>query len=73
LLPGDTPRLAGESPADNVNCAEFVGGDGSDVVVDGCAGPVLSEDCLAELVSLAEGNCPKRSGSFKSKAKSSYA
>jgi hypothetical protein len=32
---------------------------------------MLSEDGLAERLSLAEGNCPKRSGSFESKTEPS--
>jgi len=44
----------------------------SHVVVDRDAGPVLSEDGLAELVLLTERDGSKRSSSFKSKAKPSY-
>jgi hypothetical protein len=72
LLPGNGPRLTWESPTDNINCSEFVGGDGFDIVVDGDVGPVLSEDGLGEGFSLAECGCPKMSRSFESKAESPY-
>ena len=70
LCVGSAVALARVAAADNIDPPPEI--KRFDIVVDGRAGPVLFKDCLAELVSLAEGNCPKRSGSFESKAKSSY-
>jgi len=43
------------------------------VVVDRRVGPMLSQDGLAERLSLTECDCPKRSGSFKSEGEPSDA
>jgi hypothetical protein len=67
-LPGNGEGLARKTPADEVNSSKSICVDGSDVVIDRDVGPVLSQDGLAELVLLTKGNCPKRSGSFESKA-----
>ena len=69
LLPGNGEGLTWVAPCDDVDVAFKV--DGSNVVVDRDIRPVFSQDGLAELVSLAEGNCPKRSGAFESKAEPS--
>tara|TARA_R100001082_G_scaffold109224_1_gene85946 strand:- start:1010 stop:1201 length:192 start_codon:yes stop_codon:yes gene_type:complete len=47
--------------------------DGSDIVVDWCVRPVLSEDGLAEGVLFTESDSLKRSGCFKSEAETSDA
>jgi hypothetical protein len=72
-LPGNGEGLARETAADEVNSSISICVDGSNVVVDRCVGPVLSQDGLTEGVLLAEGDCPKRSGSFESEAEPSDA
>ena len=73
LLPGSGPRLAREPTADEVNSSKSICVDGFDVVIDRHVGPVLLQNGLAERLSLAEGHCPKRSGSFESEAEPSDA
>ena len=73
LLPGNGPRLAWEPAANEVNSSKSSCVDGSDVLVDRRVGPVLSEDGLAERLSLAESDSSKRSGSFESEAEPSDA
>jgi len=73
LLPSDTPRLAGEPAADEVNSSKSICVDGSNVVVDWDFGPMLSKDGLAERLSLTEGNCPKSSCCLKPEAEPSDA
>lgn len=51
-LPGSGERLARESPSKEI-CASG-GLVGMDVAMDGCAGPMLAEDGLAEGVELDE-------------------
>ena len=48
--------MAWISGSEDIDFAE-VFGEGFDVIVDGDFGPVLSEDLLAELLWLTEGDC----------------
>jgi len=73
LLPGDAPRLTREAADDDINSSKSICADGSNVVVDRRVGPMLSQDGLAERLSLTECDCPKRSGSFESEAEPSDA
>jgi|TARA_R110000824_G_scaffold23708_1_gene84461 hypothetical protein len=62
--------LTWKAAANDVNSSKSICRDGADVVEDWRVGPVFAEDGLAIWFSLAEGDCPKRSGSLKSEAKS---
>ena len=73
LLPGNGEGLARETAADEVNSSKSICVDGSDVVVDRRVGPMLSQDGLAERLSLTECNCSKSSRCFESEAEPSDA
>jgi len=68
---GSTVALAWVAACDDIAAAVEV--EISHVIVDWRVGPVLPKDGLTELVLLAEGNGPKRSGSFESETEPSHA
>ena len=72
-LPGDTEWLAWVTSANNVDWADICGGDFSDIFEAWDIGPVIFEDGSAVRLDFAEGDSAESSGSFESKAESSYA